>query len=80
MKLKIQKHIKRISLILIILTIFLSIGIPAEDEGDGAGRCEQAYWNCMMDAVKFIFIPTLFVNFTIYCTTGYVFCKKFLEA
>jgi hypothetical protein len=80
MTLKIQEHVKRISLVLIILMIFLSIGIPAEEEGNGGGRCEQAYMNCMMDAVKFIFILPLFIDFAIYCTTGYIFCKKFLEA
>jgi hypothetical protein len=78
MTLKIQKHIKRISLLLIILIIFLSIGIHAE-EGDGGGRCEQAFKNCMKDAMKFFFFPPLFSNFVIYCTTGYIFCKKFLS-
>jgi hypothetical protein len=80
MTLKIQNHIKRISLVLIILIIFLSIGIPAEEEGNGGGRCEQAYWNCIKDAVKVIFILPLFFDYVIYCTTGYAFCKKFLEA
>jgi hypothetical protein len=80
MTLKIQEHIKKISLVLIILMIFLSIGIPAEEEGNEGGRCEQAYLNCMNDAVRFIFILPLFFNFVIYCTTGYIFCKKFLEA
>jgi hypothetical protein len=79
MTLKIQKHIKRISLLLIILIIFLSIGIPAEEEGHGGGRCEQAFKNCMKDAMKFVLITPLFLNFVTYCMTGYVFCKKFLK-
>lgn len=80
MTLKIQEHIKRISLVLIILMIFLSIGIPAEEEGNGGGRCEQAYMNCLKDATRFLIVLPLFLNFFIYCTTGYVFCKKFLSA
>jgi hypothetical protein len=80
MTLKIQKHVKRISLILIILTIFLSIGIPAAEEGNGGGRCEQAYMNCMRDAARFFIVLPLFLNFVVYCTTGYIFCKKFLSA
>jgi len=79
MILNIQKHIKKISLILMIILTTLTVIVTPVVSAREEGRCEEAYENCVDDAVGFFFLTGLFLNYMIYCTAGYVFCKKYLE-
>lgn len=77
MILKIQSHLKKISFILIILTIALIPYLSAQGEG---GRCWEAYKDCLMDAASLLPDFTSFYTFIGLCTAGYIFCKKYIES
>ncbi len=75
MILQIQKHMKKASLILIILTIFLSVNVSSLE----AGRCERALSYCLLDSLRSIpFFTRVYLDIG-YCLTGWVFCGKYLE-
>ncbi len=75
MILQIQKHIKKASLILIILTIFLSASVSSLE----AGRCERALSRCLLDSLRSIpFFTRVYLDIA-YCLNGWVFCDKYLE-
>ncbi len=72
---QIQKHMKKASLILIILTIFLSANASSLE----AGRCEKALSYCLLDSLLSLpFFTRVYLNIG-YCLTGWVFCGKYLE-
>lgn len=72
---QIQKHMKKASLILIILTIFLSVNVSSLE----AGRCEKALLNCLLDSLWSIPHFTRVYRNIAYCLNGWVFCGKYLE-
>lgn len=75
MILQIQKHIRKVTLILIVLMIFLSLGAAGQDNG----KCEKAFKKCMFDAARrFPMFSMLYVQ-SVYCFGGYFFCKKYLD-
>ncbi len=75
MILQIQKHMKKASLILIILTIFLSANASSLE----AGRCEKALSICLLDSLRFIpFFTRVYLDIA-YCLNGWVFCTKYIE-
>jgi len=65
-----NKITKKIAFILVIFTIFISLSAVSLE----AGKCEEAFFRCFDDpywrAVPFGII---------YCETGYLFCKKYIE-
>ena len=72
---QIQKHMKKASLILIILTIFLSVNVSSLE----AGRCEKALLNCLLDSLWSIpFFTRVYLDIA-YCLNGWIFCGKYLE-
>ncbi len=75
MILQIQKHMKKASLILIILTIFLSANVPSLE----ARRCEKALLNCLLDSLRSIPHFTRVYLHIGFCLNGWVFCDKYLE-
>ncbi len=75
MILQIQKHMKKASLILIILTIFLSANVSSLE----AGRCEKALLNCLLDSLRSIPHFTRVYLDIGYCLNGWVFCGKYLK-
>ncbi len=75
MILQIQKRMKKASLILIILTIFLSANVSSLE----AGRCEKALSNCLLDSLLSIpYFTRVYLDIA-YCLNGWVFCSKYLE-
>jgi hypothetical protein len=75
MILQIQKRMKKASLILIILTIFLSANVSSLE----AGRCEKALSNCLLDSLWSIpYFARVYLDIA-YCLNGWVFCSKYLE-
>jgi uncharacterized membrane protein YqaE (UPF0057 family) len=72
---QIKKHMKKASLILIILTIFLSVNVSSLE----AGRCEKALLNCLLDSLWSIPHFTRVYRNIAYCLNGWVFCGKYLE-
>jgi hypothetical protein len=65
-----KKYTKRIAFFMAI--VFFLIGAsPALLEADG---CEAAYYRCVIDP----FVIGHFLG-SIYCITGYLFCKKYVE-
>ncbi len=71
---QIQKHMKKASLILIILTIFLSANVSSLE----AGKCEKALLNCLFDSLWSIpNFTRVYLNIG-YCLNGWVFCGKYL--
>ena len=75
MILQIRKHMKKASLILIILTIFLSANVSSLE----AGRCEKALLRCLFDSLRSIPFFTRVYQHIGYCLNGWVFCGKYLE-
>jgi hypothetical protein len=75
MILKTRRHLKKISLILIILAFFLSVNTTPLR----AGKCERAFASCIYDALKSIpFFSTVYLQ-TGFCINGWVFCLKYME-
>jgi hypothetical protein len=75
MILQIQKHMKKASLILIILTIFLGANVSSLE----AGRCEKALSNCLLDSLWSLpNFTRVYLNIA-YCLNGWVFCGKYIE-
>lgn len=77
---KIEKKIKKVALILALLMLFININIfplgPGEEE---VKSCDEAYRDCMDDAPYGPFLLFVFVAFSVYCSMGYFFCKKYIE-
>lgn len=71
---QIQKHMKKASLILIILTLFLSVNVSSLE----AGRCEKALLNCVLDSLRSIPHFTRVYLGIGYCLNGWIFCGKYL--
>jgi hypothetical protein len=75
MILQIQRHLKKISLILIILAIFLSVNIAPLS----AGKCERAFASCVYDALRSIpFFSEVYLQ-TGFCINGWIFCLKYMQ-
>ncbi len=75
MILQIQKHMKKASLILIFLTIFLSINVSSLE----AGGCEKALSRCLLDSIMSIpFFARVYTDIA-YCLNGWIFCIKYIE-
>jgi hypothetical protein len=75
MILQIQKHMRKATLILIILTVLLSTNVSTLE----AGRCERALANCLLDAIMNIPYFARVYSDMAYCLNGWVFCQKYLE-
>ncbi len=77
---KIEKKMKKGALILALLMLFISINIfPLQGLSEEVKSCDEAYRDCMDDAPfapLFIFV---YVAHSIYCTFGFVYCKKYIE-
>ena len=71
---KTQKNIKKLSIFLLVLTLFFSLHLSAEE----TAKCERAHLKCMIDAVRSIPDFTSFYSYSIYCLSGYAFCIKYL--
>ena len=72
---QIQKHIKKASLILIIITIFFSVNVSPME----AGKCEKALSNCLLDAILNIpYFARVYTDIAYYFN-GWIFCIKYLE-
>ncbi len=75
MILQIQKHMKKASLILIILAIFLSANVSSLE----ARRCEKAFLNCLLGSLRSLpNFTRVYLNIG-YCLNGWVFCGKYLK-
>lgn len=72
---QIQKHIRKVTLILIVLMIFISIGAAEQDNG----KCEEAFIKCMIDAARHLPMFSMLYIQSVYCIGGYLFCKKYLD-
>jgi hypothetical protein len=72
---QIQKHMKKATLILIILTVLLSTNVSTLE----AGRCERALANCLLDSLLNIPFFSRVYSDMAYCFNGWVFCQKYLE-
>ncbi len=72
---QIQKHMRKASLILIILAIFLSANVSSLQ----AGRCEKALSSCLLDSLSSLpFFTRVYLDIG-YCLNGWVFCTKYIE-
>lgn len=74
----IRKHSRKVSLFLMLLTIFMALnGFTLEGEEESG--CKKAFKSCVDDAEELMPHLTLFYNYLNYCLVGYVFCVKYLE-
>ncbi len=70
-----QKKFKKtvgVVLLLAMLVVFLNTSFAAE-EVDG---CKLALYRCMTDPMNLMFSTEGLV----YCSIGYIFCKKYIES
>ncbi|UCC40790.1 MAG: hypothetical protein JSV96_04920 [Candidatus Aminicenantes bacterium] len=71
----IRKHTRKVSLLLILLTVFLALtGFTQE-----AGECEKALARCMFNSMGHLLNFPRFFNEIAYCALGYAFCLKYLD-
>lgn len=63
------KNIKKIGLFLVIVALIFSLGTTFIE----AWSCEEAFALCWID---YLYMPD--IGF-VYCGTGYLFCKKYIE-
>ena len=72
---RIQRMVRKVALLMAFFLIFSVICVYSQEEI----ACEIALAKCMFDALKqFLNIISL-TNYTAYCLTGYLFCKKYLD-
>lgn len=64
-----KKLLARLMIIFIFGAFFLGFHAPCAN----AGSCEQSFFKCLSDI--FIMNPAK----TVYCSIGYIFCKKYIE-
>ncbi|GEM_PF-1241197 len=78
MVLKIRRRLKNVALILAIFSLLMSskaIILEAEEE---IRSCDEAYKLCLEDGPPLTFQYPFLGQF-IFCSIGYVFCKKYIE-
>lgn len=76
MILKNQKTMKKVSLILIFLSLLISSNVAVLGGEKKARSCGEAFQQCMDDAPGFWMA---YFGHASYCAVGYVFCKKYIE-
>ena len=69
---RITKKAVYIALLLAMLVVFLNTGFAAE----GGGGCELALYRCMTDPMNLM----MSTEGLVYCSIGYIFCKKYIES
>jgi hypothetical protein len=57
-----------------VLTVLVIFILAASSTGLNAAVCERAFWRCLED-------PFWAANYlgAVYCSVGYIFCKKYIE-
>ncbi len=60
---------------MVLCLVFSVISIGSQEEI----ACEIALGKCMLDALKQLPHVISFTQYTTYCLTGYLFCKKYLD-
>jgi len=69
---KITKIAIGLGFVLAMLVVFCNLGLAAAD----VGGCEIGLYRCMTDPMNMMFSTEGLV----YCSIGYIFCKKYIEA
>ena len=77
---KIKKKIKKGALLLALLILFININVfPLEPGKEEVKSCDEAYGDCMVGAPLFVFLIVAYIVYSVYCSMGYYFCKKYVE-
>lgn len=72
---RIKSQVRKVAFLMAFFLIFSVICVCSQEEI----ACEIALGKCMLDAVKQLPNIISFTNYTVYCLTGYLFCKKYLD-
>jgi hypothetical protein len=70
-----QSQVKKVTFLIVFLLIFSVIYVGSQEDI----ACELALGKCMLDALKQFPNVISFTQYTTYCLTGYLFCKKYLD-
>lgn len=77
---KIEKKTKKGALLLALLILFININVfPLGSGEEEVKSCAEAYGDCMDAAPLFFFIIFVYIVYSVYCSMGYYFCKKYVE-
>ena len=73
---RIQKSLKKSSLILVFFLFLMSAGTVTLEAKKETKTCDEAFMACMDDGPSIWFA---LLGHATYCFAGWVFCKKYVE-
>lgn len=77
--LKIQKNTKKVALLLAFFMLLMSVDLvllTAEEGEEEYRSCGEAFMECLGDNLILIILDP---KKAIYCVSGWVFCKRYVE-